>query len=44
VDNGAFHGQEGNVALVLEVAPATVFGFGKGKVFSQTRWQFQEKS
>jgi hypothetical protein len=44
VDNGAFQGQEGNLALVFEVAPATAFGFGKGKVFSQTRWHFQENS
>jgi len=43
VDNGAFNGQEGNVALVFAVAPASAFGFGKGNVFSQTRWQFQEK-
>ena len=42
VNNGAFIGQEGNLALVFEVAPVTVFGFGKGKLFSQTRWQFQE--
>ena len=41
VDKGAFQGQEGNVALVFEVAPATAFGFGKGKVFSQTRGRFQ---
>src|SRR6266508_5444353 len=40
VDNGAFNGQEGNVAVVFEVAPATAFGFGKGNVFSQTRWRF----
>jgi hypothetical protein len=44
VDNGAFKGQEGNVALVFEVAPATAFGFGKGNIFSQTRWRFQEAS
>jgi len=44
VDNGAFHGQEDNVALVFEVVPATAFGFGKGKVFSQTRWQFQARA
>ena len=44
VDNGAFHGQAGNVALGFEVAPATAFGFSKGSVFSQTRWHFQEKS
>jgi general stress protein 26 len=27
-------------ALVYEVAPSTVFGFGKGELFSQTRWRF----
>jgi nitroimidazol reductase NimA-like FMN-containing flavoprotein (pyridoxamine 5'-phosphate oxidase superfamily) len=36
--DGAFHG-EGGEALVFEVAPATVFGFGKG-TYSQTRWRF----
>jgi general stress protein 26 len=40
VDNGAFNGQEGNVALVFAVAPTKAFGFGKGAVFSQTRWRF----
>jgi nitroimidazol reductase NimA-like FMN-containing flavoprotein (pyridoxamine 5'-phosphate oxidase superfamily) len=29
----------GNV-LVYRVAPTTVFGFGKGEQFSQTRWRF----
>lgn len=27
-------------ALVFAVAPKTVFGFGKGEPFSQTRWRF----
>lgn len=27
-------------AYVFEVAPTTAFGFGKGQVFSQTRWRF----
>jgi hypothetical protein len=40
VQDGAFHGQEGNVALVFAVAPTTAFGFGKGSTFSQTRWRF----
>lgn len=40
VEDQAFAGQEGNVALVFAVAPATAFGFGKGAMFSQTRWQF----
>jgi len=41
VRDGAFHG-DGGRALVFEVAPKTVFGFGKGEPFSQTRWRFQE--
>jgi len=40
VRDGVFHGDEGNVALVYEVAPTTIFGFGKGESFSQTRWRF----
>ena len=40
VRDGAFHGAEGNVAIVYEVAPHTAFGFGKGAAFSQTRWRF----
>jgi hypothetical protein len=40
VRDGSFVGGEGNVALVFEVAPTTAFGFGKGAVFSQTRWKF----
>jgi hypothetical protein len=39
VRDGAFH-SEGGRALVYGVAPKTVFGFGKGKSFSQTRWRF----
>jgi nitroimidazol reductase NimA-like FMN-containing flavoprotein (pyridoxamine 5'-phosphate oxidase superfamily) len=40
VRDGAFNGQEGNIALVFEVAPTTAFGFGKGTAPSQTRWRF----
>ena len=40
VAEGAFLNTEGGKALVFEVRPTTVFGFGKGKVFSQTRWRF----
>ena len=29
-------------ALVYRVAPETGFGFGKGRVFSQTRWGFSD--
>ena len=39
VRDGAFYG-EGGLALVYEVAPTTVFGFGKGRVSSQTHWRF----
>ncbi|HEX7132025.1 MAG TPA: pyridoxamine 5'-phosphate oxidase family protein [Iamia sp.] len=41
--DGAFtHGPEGSVivAHVFAVAPTEIFGFGKGAVFSQTRWRF----
>jgi general stress protein 26 len=42
VRNGAFHQGEGaGLAWVFEIAPATAFGFGKGEVFSQTRWRFR---
>ncbi|MES9505380.1 pyridoxamine 5'-phosphate oxidase family protein [Streptomyces sp. NPDC000609] len=30
----------GRSALVFEVRPRKVFGFGKGALFSQTRWRF----
>lgn len=39
VRNGRFHHGPGD-ALVFSVAPRTVFGFGKGEPFSQTRWRF----
>jgi nitroimidazol reductase NimA-like FMN-containing flavoprotein (pyridoxamine 5'-phosphate oxidase superfamily) len=39
VRNGYFHHGPGH-ALVFSVAPRTVFGFGKGEPFSQTRWRF----
>jgi nitroimidazol reductase NimA-like FMN-containing flavoprotein (pyridoxamine 5'-phosphate oxidase superfamily) len=39
VRDGAFYG-EGGLALVYEVAPTTVFGFGKGETSSQTRYRF----
>ncbi len=39
VREGAFYGDAGR-ADVYEVAPKTVFGFGKGKTSSQTRWRF----
>jgi general stress protein 26 len=40
VGDGALIGDQGNVALVFEVAPTSAFGFGKGATFSQTRWRF----
>ncbi len=46
VRDGAFyHGAEPGAdnhgpAYVFEVKPKTVFGFGKGEPFSQTRWRF----
>ncbi len=40
VGDGAFHHGDGGEALVFEVAPTTVFGFGKGE-YSQTRWRFE---
>ncbi len=46
VRDGAFyHGPEAaeddpGAAYVFEVKPKTVFGFGKGDPFSQTRWRF----
>jgi uncharacterized pyridoxamine 5'-phosphate oxidase family protein len=39
VRDGAFFGAGGR-ALVFEVQPSTAFGFGKGDLFSQTRWRF----
>jgi general stress protein 26 len=39
VRDGAFYG-DGGRAVVFEVAPKTVFGFGKSESYSQTRWRF----
>ncbi|MEU3104082.1 pyridoxamine 5'-phosphate oxidase family protein [Streptomyces griseoflavus] len=39
VRDGHFHHGPGH-AVVFSVAPRTVFGFGKGEPFSQTRWRF----
>lgn len=39
VRDGYFHHGAGR-AVVFSVAPHTVFGFGKGEPFSQTRWRF----
>ena len=40
---GAFHHEPGE-AWVFEVAPTTVFGFGKGATASQTRWRFSNRA
>jgi hypothetical protein len=40
VRDGAFHGAEGNVAIVFEVRPVKGLGFRKGDPFGQTRWRF----
>lgn len=40
VRDGAFHHGSG-YAYVFAVAQRTVFGFGKGEPFSQTRWRFE---
>jgi Pyridoxamine 5'-phosphate oxidase len=39
VRDGAFLGEGASPALVFELAPVTVLGFGKGE-YSQTRWRF----
>ncbi len=39
VRDGCFQHGAGS-AFVFAVAPATVFGFGKGEPFSRTRWRF----
>jgi nitroimidazol reductase NimA-like FMN-containing flavoprotein (pyridoxamine 5'-phosphate oxidase superfamily) len=40
VRDGTFHSDDGGRALVFEVRPETVFAFGKGDPFSQTRYRF----
>uniref|UniRef100_A0AAU2VXR1 Pyridoxamine 5'-phosphate oxidase family protein n=1 Tax=Streptomyces sp. NBC_00008 TaxID=2903610 RepID=A0AAU2VXR1_9ACTN len=40
VEDGLFVGAQGNRAEVFAVSPRTVFGFGKGERFTQTRWRF----
>ncbi|MFM9367518.1 pyridoxamine 5'-phosphate oxidase family protein [Streptomyces sp. Da 82-17] len=39
VTEGGFRGANG-LDLVYSVVPRTAFGFGKGELFSQTRWRF----
>jgi general stress protein 26 len=43
VGDGVFQNEEGGDALVFEVRPKQAFGFGKGDVFSQTRWRFEPR-
>ena len=48
-DHGFVHGEDSikddpGPVLVFEVAPRQAFGFGKGEVFSQTRWRFSPGS
>jgi len=43
VRDGALAGPGGNLAYVYEVRQTTAFGFGKGAVFSQTRWRFSRR-
>ena len=40
VRDRVFLNSDGGEALVYEVVPVTVFGFGRGATFSQTRWRF----
>lgn len=40
VRDGVLRGDGGNVAQVYAVQPTTVFAFGKGEPFSQTRYRF----
>ena len=40
VEDGALRGDEGNLAQVYAVAPTRAFAFGKGEMFSQTRYRF----
>jgi nitroimidazol reductase NimA-like FMN-containing flavoprotein (pyridoxamine 5'-phosphate oxidase superfamily) len=38
VRDGAFYG-DGGEALVFRVTPTKAFGFGRGEMYSQTRWR-----
>jgi len=44
VGDEAFLNGEHGEALVFEVTPTKVLGFGKGEPFSQTRWRFSPGS
>jgi pyridoxine/pyridoxamine 5'-phosphate oxidase len=40
VHDGAFHGAQGNAAIVFELRPTKILGFAKG-AYSQTSWRFE---
>ena len=40
VRDATFVGSDGNHALVFEVVPTKVYGYGRGTTFSATRWTF----
>ena len=40
VRDGVFVNDQGDPALAFAVLPRNVFGFGRGEIFSQTRWHF----
>jgi hypothetical protein len=40
VRGAAFAGPSGNEAHLFELVPSRGYGFGKGKVFSHTRFRF----
>ena len=42
VRDGSFH-HAGGAARVYEVAPVTVYAFGKGEPFTHTRWRFGDR-
>jgi len=41
VSDGGLRSDGSGQGLVFRVAPRKAFGFGKGEVFSQTRWRFE---
>ncbi len=43
VRHGAFLGEEGNEAMLYQLNPTKIFGYGRGDQFSATRWRFEHK-
>jgi hypothetical protein len=41
VDAGSVREADTSRVVVFAVNPTTAFGFGRGELFSQTRWRFQ---